>query len=59
MKLRAAGLLLLGLLASCRGEFSPVTVNISLDEDPELRWAPITKAFDVEYLKRAAAEVIE
>ncbi|KAI4827066.1 hypothetical protein KUCAC02_030492 [Chaenocephalus aceratus] len=59
MKLRAAVLLLLGLLSSCRGEFSPVTVNISLDEDPELRWAPITKVFDVEYLKKAAAEVID
>ncbi|TKS71219.1 N-acylethanolamine-hydrolyzing acid amidase [Collichthys lucidus] len=57
--MRAVVLLLLGLVASCRAEFAPPTVNISLDEDPELRWAPLLKVFDVEYLKKAAAEVID
>lgn len=57
--MRAVLLLLLGLVASCRAEFAPPTVNISLDEDPEVRWAPLLKVFDVEYLKKAAAEVIE
>lgn len=52
-------LLLLGLFAACRAQFAPPTVNISLDEDPEVRWAPLTKVFDVEYLNKAAAEVIE
>lgn len=52
-------LLLLGLVASCRAEFAPPTLNISLDEDPEVRWMPLIKAFDVDYLKQAAAEVIE
>ncbi|XP_010732972.1 N-acylethanolamine-hydrolyzing acid amidase isoform X2 [Larimichthys crocea] len=57
--MRAVLLLLLGLVASCRAEFAPPTVNISLDEDPEVRWAPLLKVFDVEYLKKAAAEVID
>lgn len=51
--------LLLGLLAPCRAEFAPPTLNINLDEDPEVRWAPLTKVFDVDFLKKAAAEVIE
>uniref|UniRef100_A0A671YNA4 N-acylethanolamine-hydrolyzing acid amidase n=1 Tax=Sparus aurata TaxID=8175 RepID=A0A671YNA4_SPAAU len=55
----AGCVLLLGLLAACRAQFAPPTVNISLDEDPEVRWAPLTKVFDVEYLKKAAAEVID
>ncbi|KAM3621045.1 uncharacterized protein V6R79_005167 [Siganus canaliculatus] len=52
-------LLLLGLVASCRAEFAPPTLNISLDEHPEVRWLPLTKLFDAEYLKKAAAEVID
>lgn len=51
--------LLLGLVLCLRAEFAPPTLNISLDEDPAVRWAPLAKAFDVEYLKKAAAEVIE
>lgn len=51
--------LLLGLVLSLRAEFAPPTLNISLDEDPEVRWDPLIKAFDVEYLKKAAAEIIE
>ncbi len=54
-----SAVLLLGLAASCRAEFAPPTVNISLDDDPEVRWAPLTKVFDVEFLNKAAAEVIE
>lgn len=53
-------LLLLGGLVVCsRSEVAPPTVNISLDEHPEVRWAPLTKVFDVDYLQKAAAEVIE
>lgn len=62
MMVRAAVLLLgwLGLVVSCRAQVvAPPTLNISLDEDPELRWLPLTKAFDVDYLKKAAAEVID
>lgn len=55
----AAAVLLLGLVASSRAQFAPPTVNISLDEDPEVRWLPLIKVFDVDYLKKAAAEVIE
>lgn len=51
--------LLLGLVLSLRAEFAPPTLNISLDEDPEVRWDPLIKAFDVEFLKKAAAEIIE
>ncbi|XP_037640382.1 N-acylethanolamine-hydrolyzing acid amidase-like [Sebastes umbrosus] len=53
-------LLLLGGLVVCsRSEVAPPTVNISLDEHPEVRWAPLTKVFDVDYLQKAAAEVID
>nr|CBN80989.1 N-acylethanolamine-hydrolyzing acid amidase [Dicentrarchus labrax] len=53
-----AAVLLLGL-AVCRAEFAPPTVNISLDEDPEVRWAPLLKVFDVDFLNKAGAEVID
>lgn len=59
MMLPATVLLLLGLVVSCRADFAPPTLNISLDEDPEVRWMPLIKVFDVDYLKKAAAEVIE
>lgn len=52
-------LLLLGLAASCRGEFAPPTVNISLDDHPEVRWMPLATVFDIDYVNKAAAEVIE
>lgn len=58
MMLRAAALLL-GLVLSLRADFAPPTVNINLDDDPEVRWEPLSKAFNVEYLKKAAAEIIE
>lgn len=53
-------LFLLGLAGSCNalGFASPV-VNISLDDPAEERWAPLLKVFDINYLKKAAAEVIE
>ncbi|KAM9362433.1 N-acylethanolamine-hydrolyzing acid amidase-like [Symphorus nematophorus] len=54
-----AAVLLLGLLLRCRAEFAPPTLNISLDDDPAVRWAPLTKVFDVDYLNKAAAEVID
>lgn len=47
------------LTASCLAEFPPPTLNISLDEDPEVRWAPLLKAFNVDFLKKAAAKIIE
>lgn len=58
MILRAI-VLLLGLAVSCRAEFAPPTVNISLDDRPEVRWMPLLKVFNVDYLKKAAAEIIE
>lgn len=55
-----AAVLLLGLVVcSCRAEFAPPTLNISLDDDPEVRWAPLTKVFDVDFLNKAAAEIID
>ncbi|KAM7005593.1 N-acylethanolamine-hydrolyzing acid amidase-like [Tautogolabrus adspersus] len=55
-----AALLLLGLVVySCRAEIAPPTLNISLDDDPEVRWAPLTEVFDADFLKKAAAEVID
>ncbi|CAF96894.1 unnamed protein product [Tetraodon nigroviridis] len=58
MTLRAAALLL-GLAVSLRAEFAPPTLNISLDDEPQVRWEPLGKAFDVEFLKNVAAEIIE
>lgn len=58
MMLRAATLLL-GLVLSLRAEFAPPTLNISLDDDPEVRWEALSKVFNVEYIKKAAAEIIE
>ncbi|XP_034554313.1 N-acylethanolamine-hydrolyzing acid amidase-like [Notolabrus celidotus] len=53
-------LLLLGLgVGSCQAEFAPPTVNVSLDDDPEVRWNPLIKVFDIDFLKKAAAEVID
>lgn len=55
-------LLLFGLAGSCcggLGDFAPPTINISLDQDPELRWEPLSQYFDTEYLKNASADVIE
>ncbi|CAN9512553.1 unnamed protein product [Ophioblennius macclurei] len=45
--------------AVCRAERAPPAVNISLDEEPELRWKPLLQLYDVDYLKAAAAEVID
>ncbi|XP_047203846.1 N-acylethanolamine-hydrolyzing acid amidase-like isoform X2 [Girardinichthys multiradiatus] len=53
-------LLLLGLSGSLRAQLPPPpTVVINLDLDPELRWLPLKKVFDVDYLSKAAAEIIE
>ncbi|XP_029358330.1 N-acylethanolamine-hydrolyzing acid amidase [Echeneis naucrates] len=56
-----SAVLLVGLLQLllARAELSPPTLNISLDEAPELRWAPLLRVFDRDYLKKAAAEVID
>uniref|UniRef100_A0A8B9JGP7 N-acylethanolamine acid amidase n=1 Tax=Astyanax mexicanus TaxID=7994 RepID=A0A8B9JGP7_ASTMX len=43
----------------CGGSFTPPAVNISLDEPAEQRWAPLLKIFDKDFLKKAAAEVID
>ncbi|XP_028303545.1 N-acylethanolamine-hydrolyzing acid amidase-like isoform X2 [Gouania willdenowi] len=59
MVVGAALLLLLSLAAALRAEFVPPLVNISLDEDPEVRWKPLLRVFDVDYLSKAAAEVID
>uniref|UniRef100_A0A3Q2DD85 Acid ceramidase N-terminal domain-containing protein n=1 Tax=Cyprinodon variegatus TaxID=28743 RepID=A0A3Q2DD85_CYPVA len=52
-------LLLLGLSGSLRAQISPPTILINLDDDPELRWLPLKKVFDPDYLSKAAAEIIE
>ncbi|KAG7262486.1 hypothetical protein CRUP_018672 [Coryphaenoides rupestris] len=45
--------------ASCAPGFAPPLLNISLDEPPETRWAPILDVFDVKFLNAAMAEIIE
>ncbi|KAM4740757.1 LOW QUALITY PROTEIN: N-acylethanolamine-hydrolyzing acid amidase-like [Anableps anableps] len=53
-------LLLLGLSGSLRAQLPPPpTVVINLDQEPELRWLALKKVFDVDYLSKAAAEIIE
>ncbi|XP_069007776.1 N-acylethanolamine-hydrolyzing acid amidase-like [Embiotoca jacksoni] len=52
-------LLLLGLVAPCWAQFAPPAVNVSLDEDPEVRWAPLLKVFDVDYVNKLATEIID
>ncbi|KAM4582797.1 N-acylethanolamine-hydrolyzing acid amidase-like [Fundulus diaphanus] len=53
-------LLLLGLSGVLRAQLPPPpTVVINLDLDPELRWLPLKTVFDVDYLSRAAAQIIE
>lgn len=54
-----AAVLLLGLFVSCHAQVAPPSLNVSLDEEPEVRWQPLLTVFDVEYLKKAGAEVIE
>ncbi|XP_036454236.1 N-acylethanolamine-hydrolyzing acid amidase-like [Colossoma macropomum] len=44
----------------CGGScFSPPVVNISLDVPAEQRWEPLLKIFDKDFLRKAAAEVID
>ncbi|KAK1792296.1 hypothetical protein P4O66_012250 [Electrophorus voltai] len=43
----------------CAANFSPPVVKISLDDPAEKRWEPLLKLFDKEFLKKAAAEVID
>ncbi|XP_008277445.1 N-acylethanolamine-hydrolyzing acid amidase [Stegastes partitus] len=61
MMVRSAVLLLLlaGQAARCPAEVSPPTININLDEDAEVRWKPLLDVFDLDYLRKAAAEVID
>ncbi|XP_030647310.1 N-acylethanolamine-hydrolyzing acid amidase isoform X2 [Chanos chanos] len=52
-------LLLFGAATLGSANFSPPLVNISLDVPAEQRWAPLVKLYDVDFLKKAAAQVIE
>lgn len=52
-------LVLLALAASCQALLAPPTLEINLDDKPEVRWMPLKKAFDVGYLKEVAAEIVE
>uniref|UniRef100_A0A3P8W6T3 N-acylethanolamine-hydrolyzing acid amidase n=1 Tax=Cynoglossus semilaevis TaxID=244447 RepID=A0A3P8W6T3_CYNSE len=46
-------------LCPAQKTYFPPTLNISLDEDPELRWNPLLTVFDTDFLKKAAAEIID
>ncbi|KAM6927895.1 N-acylethanolamine-hydrolyzing acid amidase-like [Xenentodon cancila] len=59
MKPTAVLLIGIGLAASCRAQFAAPTVHISLDQDPEVRWTPLLKVFNVDYVKQAAAKIID
>ncbi|KAJ3602876.1 hypothetical protein NHX12_030621 [Muraenolepis orangiensis] len=49
------------VVSSCssRDFSSPPLLNISLDEPPEARWAPILEVFDINFLNKAMAEIID
>ncbi|XP_006898541.1 PREDICTED: N-acylethanolamine-hydrolyzing acid amidase [Elephantulus edwardii] len=58
-------LLLLLLLAGARGSVespsslpAPPRFNVSLDAPPELRWIPVLRHYDLDYLRAAVARVI-
>uniref|UniRef100_A0AAV2LGL1 Acid ceramidase N-terminal domain-containing protein n=1 Tax=Knipowitschia caucasica TaxID=637954 RepID=A0AAV2LGL1_KNICA len=53
------GSLLLTHCGSGFGVSAPPTLNISLDQEPEERWKPLSLYFDPAYLKNASDEVIE
>ncbi|KAK3538947.1 hypothetical protein QTP86_023550 [Hemibagrus guttatus] len=45
--------------AVCGANFSPPVVNISLDQDPKLRWWPLKNLYTQDFLQKAAAQVID
>ncbi|XP_076853928.1 N-acylethanolamine-hydrolyzing acid amidase-like [Brachyhypopomus gauderio] len=45
--------------AVCAANVSPPVVKISLDDPAEKRWEPLIHVFDKDFLRRAAAEVID
>uniref|UniRef100_A0A1A7XEB1 N-acylethanolamine-hydrolyzing acid amidase n=1 Tax=Iconisemion striatum TaxID=60296 RepID=A0A1A7XEB1_9TELE len=51
--------LLLGLTASCRALLAVPTLEINLDDEPEVRWLPLKKVFTVDYLNKVAAQIID
>ncbi|KAL0979627.1 hypothetical protein UPYG_G00187480 [Umbra pygmaea] len=52
-------LLLLNVIVSCQADLAAPVINVSLDEPPEVRWAQLLEVYDTDYLKKAAAEVID
>ncbi|XP_023658990.1 N-acylethanolamine-hydrolyzing acid amidase-like [Paramormyrops kingsleyae] len=49
----------LTLAAWCYADFAPPIVNISLDEPPKERWAPLMKVIDVRYYRKIAPLIID
>ncbi|XP_017286018.1 N-acylethanolamine-hydrolyzing acid amidase [Kryptolebias marmoratus] len=53
-------LLELSVSVSCRAlTLAPPTLEINLDDKPEVRWTPLKEAYDIEYLKKAAADIVD
>ncbi|XP_023658950.1 N-acylethanolamine-hydrolyzing acid amidase-like [Paramormyrops kingsleyae] len=48
----------LTLAAWCYADFAPPIVNISLDEPPKERWAPLMKVIDVSYFRNILPQII-
>ncbi|TRY95858.1 hypothetical protein DNTS_021391 [Danionella cerebrum] len=59
MKLQAALLLGVTFICSSTADFAPPVVNISLDEAAYQRWAPLKDLYDLSFLRKAAAQVID
>uniref|UniRef100_A0A1A8DCR0 N-acylethanolamine-hydrolyzing acid amidase n=1 Tax=Nothobranchius kadleci TaxID=1051664 RepID=A0A1A8DCR0_NOTKA len=51
--------LLLGLAACCRALLAVPTLEVNLDDEPEVRWLPLKKVFNVDYLNKVAAQIID
>ncbi|XP_061640303.1 N-acylethanolamine-hydrolyzing acid amidase-like isoform X3 [Phyllopteryx taeniolatus] len=54
-----AAVLLVGLAVSCSSDFAPPTIDVNLGDEPQVRWMPILKVFESDFLKKAAQEVID
>lgn len=59
MCLRTGLLLVPVLFGLALGDLAPPTINVSLDQDPEVRWKPLMDVYDPDYLREASADVID
>ncbi|XP_043096683.1 N-acylethanolamine-hydrolyzing acid amidase-like [Puntigrus tetrazona] len=59
MKLAVCLFLGVTVFSASTADLSPPVVNISLDEPAFQRWAPLKNLYDIDFLRKAASEVID